>query len=90
MTPAPERPPIYCTSGCDACRDYARELGVRLIVSAAAPVTDAGLDVDALAEAGRMAWAEMGYPIAPWPRHVFTRQAHHYAALSRQAEEETA
>jgi hypothetical protein len=25
-------PPIYCTGGCDACRDYARELGVPLII----------------------------------------------------------
>lgn len=24
--------PIYCTGGCDACRDYARKLGVPLIV----------------------------------------------------------
>ncbi len=28
------RPPIYCTGGCDACRDAARELGVALIVPA--------------------------------------------------------
>jgi hypothetical protein len=31
---APEAGPIYCTGGCDACRDYARELGVPLIVPA--------------------------------------------------------
>ena len=27
-----ERLPIYCTGDCDACRDYARELGVPLII----------------------------------------------------------
>ena len=26
------KPPIYCTGGCDVCRDYARELGVPLVV----------------------------------------------------------
>src|SRR5207244_3660741 len=32
VEPPAQKPPIYCTGGCDACRDYARELGVPLIV----------------------------------------------------------
>ena len=37
----PSELPIYCTGGCDACRDYARELGVPLIVSEPARAADA-------------------------------------------------
>jgi hypothetical protein len=84
VTPAPERPdPIYCTGGCDACRDYARELGVPLIVSAA-PVTDAGLNVERLARA--IANVGKNMRLAASADAI----AAEYAALSRQAEKETA
>jgi hypothetical protein len=94
-TPAPERPDAQSLDynrgwadgnayALDACNPIIERLS-----RAAAPVTDAGLDVERLAEAmdnfyGSLEW--MGDPLSRDADHI----AAEYAALSRQAEKETA
>lgn len=48
-------PPIYCTAGCDACRNYAEKLGVELRTSG--PLSGREAEVYA---AGRLAGFEEG------------------------------
>jgi hypothetical protein len=91
VTPAPERP-YREREAYDAGRLAGFEEGIEAATvthRAAAPTTDAGLDVERLARAldnvyGSLEW--MGDPLSKDAARI----AAEYAALSRQAEKETA
>ncbi len=82
MTPAPERPcSVY------GCHSPGHVFTDR---RAAAPVTDAGLDVERLARAIQATRPSGDYQTITVSRQQAERIAAEYAARSRQAEKETA